>query len=149
MCEVDYVGDVLEVDVGVAADEGYFFGALQIDFGEARFEILPAHVVLIDFYGWRLIVLCPHDLDDDGAGLHDVLGLLLIGLRNLGGLSLFFVHRHDDHETMISVSSTSISGVMLICGPRAPPPAIDIAMKSSLAHIRHARVCNIRHLGQG
>jgi hypothetical protein len=37
-------------------------------------------------------------LDNDRAGLRDVLRLLLVGLRNLCGLSLFFVHRHDDHE---------------------------------------------------
>jgi hypothetical protein len=98
MREVDHVGDVLEVDVSVATDEGYFLGALQIDFREAGFEIFPAHAVLIDLYGWGLIVLGPHYLDDDSAGLHNVLGLLLIGLRNLRSLALLFVHRHDHHE---------------------------------------------------
>src|SRR5258708_27694001 len=34
-------------------------------------------------------------------------------------------------KTMISVSSTSISGVTLISGPRAPPPAIENDIESS------------------
>src|SRR5271165_119591 len=45
---------------------------------------------------------------------------------------------------MIRVSSTSISGVTLICGPDGPPPAIEKDME--FAPLRHARVCNIRHL---
>src|SRR5215469_18117697 len=45
---------------------------------------------------------------------------------------------------MISVKSTSMSGVTLICGPRAPPPAIEKAIE--FAPLEHARVCLIRHL---
>ncbi len=37
MRQVDHVGDILKVDIGVAAHEDYFFGTLQIDFREARF----------------------------------------------------------------------------------------------------------------
>src|SRR5258708_10371273 len=40
-------------------------------------------------------------------------------------------------KTMISVSSTSISGVTLISGPRAPPPAIENDIESSTP----ARAC--------
>src|SRR5208283_4035307 len=52
-------------------------------------------------------------------------------------------------KTMISVNSTSISGVTLISGPRAPPPASENDIGNSFSHRWHARVCNIRHLGQG
>src|SRR5208283_5038218 len=43
-------------------------------------------------------------------------------------------------KTMISVNSTSISGVTLICGPDGPPPAIENAIESSLA-CSLARAC--------
>lgn len=45
MCQVDYIGHVLEVNVIVSAHEGYFFRALQVDFREPRFQIAPAHIV--------------------------------------------------------------------------------------------------------
>src|SRR5215467_15981433 len=44
----------------------------------------------------------------------------------------------------ISVSSTSISGVTLICARDGPPPAIEKAIGN--APLGHARVCRIRHL---
>jgi hypothetical protein len=46
-------------------------------------------------------------------------------------------------KTTINVSSTSMSGVTLICGPDGPPPAIENAME--IAPLG-TRVCNIRHL---
>jgi hypothetical protein len=48
-------------------------------------------------------------------------------------------------NTMMSVNSTSIKGVMLISGQRAPPPAIEKDMGNSSDVLWHARVCNIRH----
>src|SRR5947208_3475771 len=39
-------------------------------------------------------------------------------------------------NTMISVSSTSISGVTLICGPDAPPHAIENDMESCSSQAR-------------
>ena len=67
MRHVDHVGDVLEIDVGIAAHEDDFLGAPQINFREARFQILPAHVILIDLHRRRLIFLRPHHLNDDRA----------------------------------------------------------------------------------
>jgi hypothetical protein len=42
-------------------------------------------------------------------------------------------------NTMINVSSTSINGVTLISGPRAPPPAIENDMESSSASLIRVR----------
>lgn len=89
MRSIDHVCDVLEIHVGVAANEGYLFRTFQIYLCQAHFEIFPAHVVLVNLYCWRLILRRPDHRDDDGAGLRDVLRLLLIRLWNLRGLTLF------------------------------------------------------------
>ncbi len=77
--------------------------------------------------------------------------LLLIRLRNLRTFAWSCSIASTSINTTIRVSSTSISGVTLICGPDGPPPAVEKPYSSFASLyfffflVRHARVCNIRH----
>ena len=74
--DIDGVSDLGELDVVVTLDEGDLVGALLENIGEARTEIVPVAIVLVD-----LQFSARQNLDDDGAVIR--LRLLLIRRRRL------------------------------------------------------------------
>ena len=49
MRQVNHVGNVLKINIGVAAHEGHFFRSLQINLRQPQLQILPSNLFPIIF----------------------------------------------------------------------------------------------------
>ena len=135
MRQVDDARYVLKIHIGIAAHEGDLLDAGQVDSRETRFQLLPCNIFLIQLHGRGLILATPDTWITIVRGCGWV-GLLLVRLRDLRLFPYSGSMETTSMNMMISVSSTSISGVTLICGPDGPLPGIEKAM--GIAPLGHA-----------
>src|SRR4051794_30982726 len=137
MCCVDHGGDGLEIHIGVGADEGDFFGTLQIDSCEhsSRFHQSTFSSLILIFGACSFAVQITWM-----TTVRSTIGSDFASCFGGCGVCAFFPYSGSIETTsmnmMVSVSSTSMSGVTLICGLDTPPPAIEKAM--SVAPLGHA-----------
>src|ERR1035437_1487617 len=95
--DVDDLCHIVEGQLGISLDEHDFFGAGLEDVVEAAFQILPRHVVLVDFER-RLIAAASQYLHHNSAVVAWRLLLLVLGRLGNQRVQTFWSQRCDHHE---------------------------------------------------
>src|ERR1035441_9421429 len=95
--DVDDLCHIIEGQLGISLDEHDFFGAGLEDVVEAAFQILPRHVVLVDFERW-LIAAASQYLHHNSAVVAWRLRLLVLGRLGNQRVQTFWSQRCDHHE---------------------------------------------------
>src|ERR1035437_10018365 len=95
--DVDDLCHIVEGQLGISLDEHDFFGAGLEDVVEAAFQILPRHVVLVDFER-RLIAAASQYLHHNSAVVAWRLLLLVLGRLGNQRVQTFRSQRRDHHE---------------------------------------------------